>query len=181
MLGVFGETIGTLVGYGVPVGYGVSVGEVVVAARLAAGDDCGAAGIAGEAPLLHPPAKPASINIPKSTRVFSFGLSGMAICGPKTLRSGAAQQECIPALAPPQMSRAGDHFGRRHGHYGKLKSFKMMIDTVRVSPIYWTNTISFATARYRAIMRGITGSWRSLQTKPWWRRKSKRWSPPSRP
>ena len=89
--------MGTSVGSGVPVGNGLLVGLVVVTARVAEGDDVGAAGSVEEAPVLHPLAKPASINTTKSTQVFSFGLSNMAICGAKTLRSGAAQQEYSPA------------------------------------------------------------------------------------
>ena len=76
--------MGTRVGCGVSVGYGVSVGSVVATALFAAGDVFGAAGSVEEAPLLHPLAKPASINTPKSTRVSSFGLSSMAIRGANT-------------------------------------------------------------------------------------------------
>ena len=93
MPGVLRDAMGASVVNGVPVGNGVWVGLVVVTVPFAAGDDCGSAGTVGEAPLLHPLAKPANINTPKSTPVFISRLSSMAIYGAKTLRSGAAQQE----------------------------------------------------------------------------------------
>ena len=81
MAGVSGEAMGASVGIGMSVGVGVLVGLVVVTPRVAEGDEVGAAGSVEGAPLLHPLAKPASINTPKSTHVISFGLSGMVICG----------------------------------------------------------------------------------------------------
>ena len=67
---VSGDATVASVGIGVTVGDGVRVGLAVVTLGVAEGDDCGSVGTVEEDPLLHPLAKPASINTPHSTHVL---------------------------------------------------------------------------------------------------------------
>ena len=77
----------------------------MVAARVAVGDESGAAGAVAAAPSLQAMAKPAIITTIGITHILETGLFSIATSGENNLRSGVAQQEYILASALRQMSR----------------------------------------------------------------------------